>query len=459
MGDREYFNRFEIVMLLIMIVQGFLCSMLVNYKLYADLALTIIICLYTVYIIKYNVAGYRIKRWLSCIMVVMIVVCEIFNLISVRYWTLAVFVVACNICAIAEVIYIRNSRTRYIWRKKFVDKAKRVISNFFIAVIMGTIAIVSICISVSELMPDVVIDIFDTEHSDVLNEEIVLGDGTRIIKDIKYSDNYDNSYMDVYISPKSNKNSPTFFYVHGGAYAIGDKTGKGFMISTYDVSENYFKYYVDKGYNLVSVNYAMSPKNKYPTQLNQIVEAVDYTIKNCDYVNMNDVVFGGDSAGGNLIGQFINIQTNEEYAQLLGIEPTINKKNIRAVVFISALLDNERMDETGNIFIDYAFNLLGRSYFGVWTLDGNEEINKTNVITYATENFPPTYISDGNCRSFSEQAIELSNKLNDLGVENMINYYTKDVAKLGHVYEYKNSEYSAENVSNTLIFLDSVKKK
>lgn len=458
MIDKEYFSPWEIVMLLMMVVQGVLCAMLVNYNLYTDITLIVMLCVYTLLVIKYEFVGYKLKKWLNIILVVALIVCQIFNLVAERYWVLAVFVIACNICAVVEIVYIRSHRSRYIWRRKFVSKLKRGIANFFIWFSMIAVTILSSMVVLSEIAPDVIASVIYEEPTNLVNEEVVLNNGVFLIKNIKYSDNYDNSYMDIYISPKSNKNSPTFFYVHGGAYVTGDKTGRGFCRYTYNVSESYFDYYIENGYNLVSINYALSPESRYPTQLNQLEEAVDYAIKNCDYINMNDVVFSGESAGGNLIGQFVNIQTNEEYAQLLGMKPVIDEKNIRAVVFTSALLDNERMDNTGNVFIDYVFNLLGRSYFGVWSLDNNEEINKTNVITYVTENFPPTYISDGNYRSFSKQAIELSNKLSELEVENVLNYYEKDVVKLGHVYEYRNTKYSIDNVNNTLKFLDGIKK-
>jgi acetyl esterase/lipase len=51
-----------------------------------------------------------------------------------------------------------------------------------------------------------------------------LSKGTLLYGDIQYGEKYPNSYLDIYIPDGDiHTRRPTFFFVHGGGYAWGDK--------------------------------------------------------------------------------------------------------------------------------------------------------------------------------------------------------------------------------------------
>lgn len=184
-------------------------------------------------------------------------------------------------------------------------------------------------------------------------------------------------------------------------------------------------------------------------------EAVQWLKKHGDDLSvcMKEVVLAGSSAGGQLIGQFTNIQTNPDYALKLGISPVMNPGEIKAVLFNSALLDMERFGKTGSFMSDWLFVKCGQAYFDVKTLPGNAAVISAKVTDFVTDAFPPTFISDANTASFSDQAIELDRKLTQLDVKHVLNICPKSEKKLLHGFENKNDRFGLDNMDQMISFL------
>jgi acetyl esterase/lipase len=170
---------------------------------------------------------------------------------------------------------------------------------------------------------------------------------------------------------------------------------------------------------------------------------------------MNTIVVGGGSAGGQLVGQYVNIQTNSEYATEMGMIASIKKEDIKAVVFNSALLDSTRFDKTGNFIINRLFGALGRLYFDTDNLRKSTEVEQSNVISHLISDFPPSFITDGNHGTFTDQAIDLDKRMTELAIPHVFNYYDVSEAKLGHGYESSlDNEYAKKNFAQMLAFLN-----
>lgn len=69
-------------------------------------------------------------------------------------------------------------------------------------------------------------------------------------------------------------------------------------------------------------------------------------------LDMSNVVLGGGSAGGQIVGQFAAIQTNEEYRNKMKIKQSLQPNEIKAVVFNSAVLDISGMNKIGPFYVD-----------------------------------------------------------------------------------------------------------
>jgi acetyl esterase len=137
------------------------------------------------------------------------------------------------------------------------------------------------------------------------------------IQDVSYSD---IELMDELIlrkySPRKKHTKKSILYFHGGGYAFGS-------INTHHNIVQYYSSYL--GADIYSLNYSLSPENKYPKALNEAVTAYSWMLDNVS----NEISVCGDSAGGHLAASLTNKLTKESLtlpcSQLL-IYPMISPK-------------------------------------------------------------------------------------------------------------------------------------
>ena len=108
--------------------------------------------------------------------------------------------------------------------------------------------------------------------------------------------------IDIYHFGQTTATSPVVIYVHGGAWAIGDKA------SSLDNKINLFS---SLGYMLVSINYRLSPSTAstdpnrimYPTHNNDVADAVKWIYDNINIYGGNKLKIAllGHSAGAHLV--------------------------------------------------------------------------------------------------------------------------------------------------------------
>ena len=285
----------------------------------------------------------------------------------------------------------------------------------------------------------------------------LLENGTTCISDIPYAEEYPNSYLDLYLSPDAAEGPlPTFIFIHGGGFMGGDKAEGDPFASAESGQLWYLNKLVEAGYNVVSLNYAMTPVYSYPVPMLQVAQAVGYLQINAGVygLDMRRVVLAGSSAGGNIAGTFALAQSDPAYAQKTGIPRVMEEGGLRAVVFLSALIDGRRMATMDNIFSDYLLYECSRSYFRSNDYANSEAAWQANIIARADENFPAAYISDGNSNSFAAQAFEFYDRLRQLGVVAELNYYGEEIARLGHGFEFERSAQAEDNLAKTIAFLN-----
>lgn len=104
--------------------------------------------------------------------------------------------------------------------------------------------------------------------------------------------------MDVYLpAGRTTQNTRMFIWIHGGAWASGDKSeGSGIkgLLDTY--LHDYA--YASLNYRLYDMN---TSANKFPAQENDVKAAVDYILSQAGKWQISDrIVIAGGSAGGHL---------------------------------------------------------------------------------------------------------------------------------------------------------------
>ncbi len=271
-------------------------------------------------------------------------------------------------------------------------------------------------------------------------------DGVTVTGDLEYPSSYSNNYLTVYATSES---EGTVFYIHGGGYVSGSKDS--------EYEQPIIDEWLAAGFNVVAVDYALAPENRYPAQVTECNDALAYVIDNAgDFgIDASKIVICGDSAGGQIAGQLTNLQTNEDYASSMGIEPAM-QNGLKPAGFMSmcGLLSTQDCGHTGFPLTNVFFNLCGIVEFDDVDYASDSGAEQSSVLAHATADFPATYLSDGNVGTFTSQGKEFEQKLEDLGVSVTSNF--PESPTLFHIWEFSlDTESGADNVKGQVAFLHS----
>jgi len=146
-----------------------------------------------------------------------------------------------------------------------------------------------------------------------------------ITTDIAYRNDKDahktRHKLDVYV-PKGKKDFPVLFFVHGGAWALGDKM----------TFAGPAKQFAEQGIGVVCPNYRLSPDVQHPKHVEDVATAFAWTVDNIGKYggDAKKIVVGGHSAGGHLSAL---LATNEEYLKVEKKKLT----DIRGVLSVSGV--------------------------------------------------------------------------------------------------------------------------
>ncbi|MBE5839365.1 alpha/beta hydrolase [Butyrivibrio sp.] len=278
-------------------------------------------------------------------------------------------------------------------------------------------------------------------------------DDMTVYRDVTYESQYENSTYTVY---SLNDSKGVFFYIHGGGLVWGDKEAENQNV--------YLNSIMNAGYSVVTVDYVLAPQNPFPQSVIQVNEALKFFIDHAgDYdLDTSRIIVGGDSAGGMLSGLLAVTNTNPEYAKKLGVTPAVSGTavTLKGYISIAGLVDVPRFGDTGNFLIDWMFNTMGRSAFGIADYDySNDAKDLGSVLNNITQDFPPTYASDGNNGTFTDQGKDLISKLNKLGISTESYFPDRDVAVLYHTWELNTTtEQGQVNIEKTIAFMDEYMK-
>ncbi|MGG5741580.1 MULTISPECIES: alpha/beta hydrolase [Bacillus cereus group] len=275
---------------------------------------------------------------------------------------------------------------------------------------------------------------------------------TKIVKDINYNSKFPDGKLDLIYPKNRTEKSPIIFWVHGGGFVGGDKSD----ITGYAVE------LAARGYIVVNINYALAPKREYPTPVLQLGEAYEYIKENAKKydLNLNHVYFAGDSAGAQISGQFVNIQTSEEYAKLAKIDAIVNPSTIKGVLLFCGpynMPELAKIESTKEIQ-DF-MRTTGWAYLGKKNWEGSSEVKIASILNHVTKKYPPAFITDGNTGSFEDQGKALASALQSKGVSVDSLFFDKNVSgELVHEFQFKmNTPAGLETFNKVLEFLSRSK--
>ncbi|MGK9044196.1 alpha/beta hydrolase [Mammaliicoccus vitulinus] len=339
----------------------------------------------------------------------------------------------------------------------WLRKLSSIVVFVFVLVIGGLFSVTTVF--PNEVMKWIRTDYFQNENVTLAKQKNTqLEDGTKVTRDVQYDKQDVNGYLDIYHTTKGNKNPETFVYIHGGGYIWGDKQGGDPTGGDATFKDSTIYRMLDAGYNVVSYNYALAPDVSFPTAILQLNRGLDFINQNATKydLNMDKVILGGGSAGGNLAGVLTNIQTNPDYAKVMNTRPVLKKDQIKAVFFQGGAADNSKIGVTDSSIFDWLFYNVARVYLESNNLYESEFLTKSNVTDYVTSDFPPVFISDGNKGTPYGQNFVLYSKFQELGVESKLSYFHKEYAgPLGHGFDEFGGKYADISMENLIEFLQT----
>lgn len=205
--------------------------------------------------------------------------------------------------------------------------------------------------------------------------------GQYVITEIKYSEDYPNSYLDItYPNGDRDASNPTLIYFHGGGFFGGSKNVGD------PLAENDATALLDdicaEGFNLVNIDYVLVPEYHFPDPLVQANEAFRFLLEHSEeyHLDMSRVVIMGSSAGAIMTSQLGSIITNPDYADSLEITPVLKPEQIKAVVIDDAPLAYDKFSLGTKI-------LVGNYVKGSIFLN-RKEINRYNNILWVDSDYP-----------------------------------------------------------------------
>lgn len=279
-----------------------------------------------------------------------------------------------------------------------------------------------------------------------------------VLSDQQYMPGNKNALLDVYI-PQSIENTeqklPIVIWTHGGAWVSGDKTN----------ASPYYKLIASQNYIVVSLNYTLAPYKKYPEQIYELNQAHNYVVENADrfHGDSSKIFLAGDSAGAQLSSQMAALITNPDYAQEVGIQPSLTPSQLHGTILFCGIYKLEGLTEANpNLpkIVSWGDDEVVRAYSGTRDKTG-PLITQMSPYYHVTKDFAASFISGGNGDPLTDkQSKPLAEKLEQLGVPVTSLFYAADhTPSLPHEYQFNLDNTDGQNAFTQMIdFLNSRNK-
>lgn len=222
--------------------------------------------------------------------------------------------------------------------------------------------------------------------------------------------------LDLYLPLKTEQKLPTIINIHGGGWVYGTK-------ETYQF---YLMSLAQRGFTVINPNYRLAPKAKFPSQLEDIDEVVNWVLINHEdyYIDTDNLYLIGDSAGAHLAALYTSLCTNELYQKLLKIYPP--KKFRPNAVLLNCGVYKFDFDNDSKLK-DKLKDFLGKNEI-------DEKLRLADPLKYITSRFPPVFLMSSTGDFLLDHVKPMQEVLEKNDVEHTVKIYGDEVLKPGHVF-------------------------
>lgn len=280
-------------------------------------------------------------------------------------------------------------------------------------------------------------------------------DQVTVVKDLSYQSVRERNQYDVYLPTDlaEGEKLPVVLWMHGGGFVGGHKS-QMLELATYIVAHTRVAF--------IAFNYALAPKEKYPSQLEQLNEAVKHVVKDealSAIVDFTRIVMGGDSAGAQIAGQYVLLQTNAAYRHSLGYRHSLASNQIKGFISYCGPLAMSQMATArpDSPLLRFFYDTVSRSMIGSRQWNERSELFEASLADHVLSSFPASFITDGNKHSFETQGIACVDRLERLNVPVRSLFYTHTQEELVHEYQFAYQTEAAQVcLKETIAFLNEV---
>ena len=234
--------------------------------------------------------------------------------------------------------------------------------------------------------------------------------------------------------------APAAVYVHGGSWISGDYDSGGFLIDTIGPE------LAAKGFVVVSLDYRLGPKKRWPDQIVDVKCAIRYLRANAQQLNIDPHEIGawGQSAGGHLVALLGTAGPSAGW----DVGPYADQSSsVEAVVDMAGPSDLLTMGNQGDaVGVAESFvTLLGR----VPHHQLGADLRAASPVTYIAPGDPPFLLvqSTNDEIVYPQQTLEMSRDLGENGVPHQVLI----VQRGGHAFESPGESPSETGISNAVV--------
>jgi acetyl esterase/lipase len=181
----------------------------------------------------------------------------------------------------------------------------------------------------------------------------------------------------------------------------------------------------------VGVDYRLAPSNLYPTPVKNLNTSLDFILKNSEELHADPrrVFLAGDSAGAQIAAQLANVIGSPSYAKDLHIVPSIERAQLRGVVFHCGVYEAR--------LANYSREGVLWAYFGTTEFSSDPRLEEFSVARHVTRDFPPMFISAGNDDALSPQSYLFAEAVAKQGVLVDRLFFSQDYTpKVRHQFQF-----------------------
>jgi acetyl esterase/lipase len=250
---------------------------------------------------------------------------------------------------------------------------------------------------------------FETIKESVVVEENIIYDGH-------------DTLMDIYRPKVASDLLPVIVWIHGGGFIGGKKEN----------TRAYGMTLASHGYMVANINFDLAPRQKYPGQIIQVNQALEYLRKNSmeHGGDINRLFLGSNSAGSQIASELAALISDKEFAASIGIQPAIAREQLKGLLLYDGFYNIKALRKISSPVV----NLYLWSYTGQRDYESYNRISELSAVEHITPEYPSVFLTVGDADPLEPQSLELKDVLEKNGVEVEAVLFTDTGAGLGHDY-------------------------